>query len=557
MLDSFLHAASARARLLASLGVMLFLAVASPASAKPELPEWLKLDLEYRVETTYIDPLELSGVVADDIHFTDQRFRIDAGFQIPSYGGIFMQMDLLDGVLFGDNGDYGSDPEPTSGLAVTSRWPNHAGWDVGLLPGEDPLDPDSYGPVLTDINPIQLNRVWGEVYLPIGLIRIGRQPATTGPGISLHDGSRSNRWGVSRYEPTADRFLFATKISEAIRMFTAGEGYVPDRSMDDGVFIAVAYDMVVQDDISVGGDDLHQVLGMVQWKAKDPDWGGLDWHDLKLQVAVGGRFGDEFDTEIFAVPVTFEWGLGPVHFLGEFSTIFGNTREISEGLAALRQADETRRVIHNQEILGFGARAVLDVEIGPVVATLEFDYASGDSDPRDDSAQTTFYFARDMNVGLLLFEHVLAFESARSAHVGIENLSQLGSDSFPITELRSEGRFHNGIVLFPQVLYRPIEDLGIRFGALVAWADAPVTDPIMTLLNEDGEKISDDAVNWHGGKPARFYGTELDLQIEWSFREFFIWTLEGAVLFPGPALEDESGDATTAFLVQNRFTFVF
>lgn len=521
------------------------------------LPDWFTLDVEYRVQTTVVDPLELNGTVAEQVHWTEQRLRVDSGLHIPGVGGIITQFDILDGVLFGDNGDFGKDPEPSFGLAVTSRWPNEAAWAIGLIEGADSLSPDSYAPVLTSVDAIQVNRVYGEVSLPFGVIRVGRMPSTTGPGMSLHDGSRTNRWGISSYSNTADRFLFATKVSEAVRMMMEADGYVPDRSLDDGVFLGVAYDHAVQDDIAASFDDLHQVLGVLQWKAQEPGWFGWGWDDFLLQVAFAARFSDEFGTEVFGAPLKLEFGVGPVHFLGEFGLYFGHTREVSEGLAALRQVDETRRVIRDQDILMYGARVVTDVEIGPVVATLEFDYASGDGDPRDETALTTFYFARDTNVGLLLFDHVLAFETARSAAVGIENLSQLGTNSFPLTELASEGRFHNGIALFPQVLYHPVESLGIRFGALFAWSAADVIDPVMTLLGEDGEEIADDAVNWNGGKPARYYGTELDLQIEWTFRDFFIWTVEGAVLIPGDALKDESGNAVTSFLVQNRFTFVF
>ncbi|MBL6976245.1 MAG: hypothetical protein ISR64_10980, partial [Deltaproteobacteria bacterium] len=145
----------------------------------------------------------------------------------------------------------------------------------------------------------------------------------------------------------------------------------------------------------------------------------------------------------------------------------------------------------------------------------------------------------------------------RSAAVGIRNLKNLGTNSFPLTELATDGRFHNGIVFFPQVLYRPHPTVGIRFGVLAAWAAAPVVDPVMTLLSEDGKEIDDDAVNWHGGKPARYYGTELDIQVEWKFKDYFLWTVESAVLFPGGALKDESGNAVTSFLVENRFTFLF
>ena len=98
---------------------------------------------------------------------------------------------------------------------------------------------------------------------------------------------------------------------------------------------------------------------------------------------------------------------------------------------------------------------------------------------------------------------------------------------------------------------------GVRFGAMFAWSASPVVDPVMSLLNEDGESIADDVVNWHGGKPGSYYGTELDLQLEWTYKEHFIWTLEGALLLPGDALQDESGAAVTSFLFENRFTFVF
>ena len=540
--------------------LLLFLAGAPPPAAAGEgtLPKWAELDLEYRVRTLYIDPMELNGTTVRDVNYTIQRLRVEGGLKVPGIARLVTQVDLLSGVLFGDNGDFGSSPQPSSGLALTSRWPNTAGWRVGLVGNNaDPFDPDSYGMVLTEVEPIHINRIYGEVTLPFGILRIGRQPVTEGAGINLHDGGRHNRWGVSKYSSSADRFLFATKVSEAFRMIKAGKDYTPDRSMDDGVFIGAAYDMVVQDDVTIGGDNLHQVAGLIMWKAREPGWFGWDWDHFLLQVSVGGRFGDEFGTQVLSIPAVLDFEVGRWAFRGEFATIFGNTREVSEGMQALRETDAAKRVIRNQEILGFGARAVLDATFGPVMATLEFDYASGDADPRDETPFTSFSFSRDRNVGLLLFEHILAFETARSAAVGMENLANVGASSFPLTELASDGRFQNGIVFFPQVLYKPWDPLGIRFGTLFAWSAAPVTDPIMTLLSEDGEKVKDDAVNWHGGKPGRYYGTELDLQVEFDWKGHFLWTVEGAVLFPGDALEDESGDAVPSFLVENRFTFIF
>jgi hypothetical protein len=527
------------------------------AEEKKDADRVMDLDVEYRVQILYINPLELNGLVAQDVAYAQQRLRLEPAFRPVKGVSLLAQFDVLDGVLAGDNGEYGGTPNTSSGLALTSRWPNNSTWKIGLLEGRDPLNPDSYGLVLDEVDPVKVNRVWGEVMLPVGLLRVGRQPSAAGPGINIHDGSRSNRWGVSKYSPTADRILFATKASEVYRMIRDGKNYQPDRSMDNGVILAAAYDIAVEDDIAVGGDDLWQGVGMLQVRMREPRLFGMDWHPFLFQVAVGGRFGDEFSTEVYSIPVSLEFGVGPVKFQGEAVAIFGQTREISIGMAALREADPAKRVIRDQKIRGFGARALLDIEMGPVTGTLEFDYASGDSDPRDETPLTTYSFARDANVGLLLFEHVMAFETARSAAVGIQNLQHVGVDSFPLTEIASDGRVQNAIVFFPQVLYKPIETFGIRAGVLFAWADAPVTDTIMTLLSEDGQNISDDAVNWHGGKPARYYGTEFDLQLEWAFKKYFLWTVEAAALLPGSALKDESGDAVPSFLFENRFTFLF
>ena len=553
-----------RATLLASVlfAVAALVGAPRPAAAqlqewkKETIPEWLRLDAEYRVRTRYVDPFELSGTDVQDANWTEQRMRLDLGFKWPKVGGVFVQLDLVDGVLFGDNGDWGGSPQPTSGLAVTSRAPNNAGWDIGLVPGRDPLNPDSYAPVLVPVEPIHVNHAYGEVYLPFGLLRVGRQPITIGAGISAHDGGRSNRWGVSNYSEVGDRVLFATKIDEAIKLLTEEDGYVADSSADNGVFLIFAWDWQVQDDLAVAEDDLNQITAGVQWRVRHADWGGVEWKELLLSALMVHKWSAEFDTAIWAVPLRARGQIGPVALDVQYTFFTGGTREASEGFAVLSSGEPLR-----QDVFAMGAQVLVDVLLDPVTATLEFDFATGDNDPRASSPLNTFTFARDTNVGLLLFEHILAFESARSAAVGIENLKQLDAPSFPLTEVSTDGRFTNAYALFPQVkvdaLAGPNHWLAVRAGALFAWPEAGVVDPVMTILAEDGDRIDDDAVNYHGGKPGSYYGTEVDLQVEWRYRDLFTWTVEGAVLFPGDGLEDENGDAVNSFLVENRFLFVF
>ncbi len=70
-------------------------------------------------------------------------------------------------------------------------------------------------------------------------------------------------------------------------------------------------------------------------------------------------------------------------------------------------------------------------------------------------------------------------------------------------------------------------------------------------------EIEDDLVNFVGGKPGHFYGVELDGRFQWRFIEHFAFDLEGAVFFPGDALQDINGKATKSMLVQGRTTFFF
>jgi len=528
------------------------------AADKPvKLPDWLLLDAEYRVESIFIDPVDLNGTEVTDMRWTEQRMRLDFGLKAKDYGGIYIQADLLNGVLFGDNGDFGGDPSSISGLALASKNPNMTGWKVGLKPGADPLDYDSYLPVLKSISPIELTKVWAEARLPVGILRVGRMGMVDGALISGHDGERRNRWGVSRAPDLADRVLFATKIDAIIDAIKSGgksKGVSP--SVKNGIILAGTYDWNVQDSLLTTADDAFQVNVLLSWRKEHADWLGAEWRDFVVQAVAVHKGSRIFDTNVWAFPVKFESHIGPAYINMQFSVITGETREISDGLAKL--AGKTGTV---QTLLAMGAHAFLQYELGPVRMAFEFNYATGDADPRSETDVTTFSFARDFNVGLLMFERILGFQSARAAAVGIENLRSLDAASFPLTELATQGRFHNAIAIFPQVdidiVKTPKHHLHSRIGVLAAWPEDGVVDPIQTVLNQDGSLIADDAVNWHGGKPGSYYGTEVDLQLEWTLNGFFTWTLEGAVLFPGDGLQDEHGDAQTSFLVQNRFMFVF
>jgi hypothetical protein len=244
--------------------------------------------------------------------------------------------------------------------------------------------------------------------------------------------------------------------------------------------------------------------------------------------------------------------------LGDFSVgfdgavNFGSTREVSEAYKLI-----TNDPPDSQTILQAGGRLVARYDKPLYTAYMELDYASGDPDPTARTPLSQFVWAEDSNVGLLLFKHVLHYQSARAALAGVELLKRLGATSFPAEAINTKGAFTNCFALFPQFDLRPFKNFLVRTGVLFAWAPAPVNSPVASLQARDGLTIQDDLLNFAGGKPGSYYGTEFDLRLQYRFIDHFIFDLEGATLVPGDALQDADGYAARATLVQGRTTFFF
>lgn len=532
-------------------------AQAQPLGEKVDSAEY-EFNAEYRVRSTRIEPLDLSGLDPAAVSWTEQRLRIDSALIAPKIGRLNFQADVLDGVLWGDNGSFIGSPRSNSGISLSAKRPNLTRWEVGLPEGSDadPLDPDSYVPVLVDAPLMEVNYLYADVVLPIGLLRVGRQPLNYGDGIAGHDGGAYNRFGASQYGDAVDRILFGTKLDEAVKIATR-DNHVVDTSLDNGLVMGLFYDFMKQDRIQRQNDDLRQMGLALDFKRKNADWLGFDWRNVRLSGNVVYLNNEKFDSDVFGIPLIAEAEIESLSLRFLYLHTRGDTREISEGFAALGSNEPQR-----QQLRAHGAQAIADLNLGRAVVTMEFDYASGDGDPRSTTPITSFSFARDKNVGMLLFEHIMAFETARSVAVGVENLSQTDVESFPLTEVQTDGRFTNAVAIFPQLyvdlIRKPKSTVWLRTGALFAWPeDGGVVDPIMTTLREDGEQVDDDLVNFHGGKPGSYYGTEIDGQLGWRYKDHLEWVIEGAVLFPGDALQDANGDATNTFLLENRFVFNF
>jgi hypothetical protein len=364
-------------------------------------------------------------------------------------------------------------------------------------------------------------------------------------GLLIADGDgRTNRFGYSNDGDTTDRILFATKPLE---------GFKPkaerDLSADRGLIYAIAYDRIADGEIGTFGDNLQGIANVVRFLDPDP----TERRNLALQALYVYRWERDFDTDVHAI------GLRALASVDRFAAgvegiyIFGETREVAEALARIRPGDPIR----TQRVEQWGARGVVRWDDPMWTAYLEVDFASGDPDPDPGTPLTQMNWAEDTNVGLLMFERILAFESARSAGSGTALLRTLDAPTNPAERVDTEGSFTNAVAFFPQFDLHPVKELLLRGGVLVAWAATDLVDPITSLQQRDGAEVEDDLVNFNGGKPGNFYGVELDGRFQWRFQEHFLFDLEGAVLFPGDAFYDENEQAVRSVLIQGRTTFVF
>jgi hypothetical protein len=399
---------------------------------------------------------------------------------------------------------------------------------------------------------LKLRHLYAQVNTPIGALRVGRQPVGVGMGVQTADGSgRTNRFGVSDEGDRVDRIMFATKPLEA---FKSAE----DRDLSErrGLIVAVMYDRWASDSVRIFGDDVHQFAYALRWAEPEADV----FTDLEAQVFHAYRWNPDFETFVHTVG-----GRAAGRFEGlaagvDVAANIGSTREVATAYSVV-----TNDPIVDQEVLQVGVRGVVrydwwaweEEEPPTLTGYFEVDYASGDHDPQPRTRLSQFRFSEETNVGLLLFEHIVRFQSARASAAGTNIIRALGAQTFPSERVHTRGAFTDALAVFPQFDVRPHPTVLFRGGVLVAWAPDGLVDPVASLQGRDGQEIEDDLVNFVGGKPGSFYGVEVDGRFQWRFLDHFALDLESAVLFPGDALQDRNGAAVNSFLMQARTTFYY
>jgi hypothetical protein len=368
--------------------------------------------------------------------------------------------------------------------------------------------------------------------MPIGLVRLGHQTSHWGMGLVANDGDHPSLFGDYRRGAIVERFLFATK----------------PLGKDGPLTVALAGDIVADDARArlVEGDRAYQGVAVVRL--------GNDVGDIGVYGVV--RHQERDDSAVNELtPFTESLTVGVVDLAGklrvpipsasafafadvEAAVIFGDTTMIRN--IELTRAGETESV---RSFGGAGRIGMVHVcqedeePFGDVVVSVEWGYASGDADPYD-GVTKRFTIDQNHNVGLVLFDQVLAWKTARAATIAFDesivNRVAPGVDLVP-----SEGGIFGAQYLNPTVVVRPRSWLDLKGGLVIAQTTADFVDPVGTTVT--GSYVNYD----RGDENGHDLGVELDAgsdaRIHIGHYAVVHVGIEGGVLFPGNAFEDASG----------------
>jgi hypothetical protein len=384
-----------------------------------------------------------------------------------------------------------------------------------------------------------------EYLTPIGLLRVGHQPSHWGMGLLANDGDRPTLFGDYRRGAIVERLLFATRPG----------------GKDSELVIALGGDLVFEDARAqiIEGDRALQAVLAVRWE--EPRWNIGAYAVFRHQ---------ERDSEatVSFTPFSEDLTIGAIDLAGAFNAdlpdvdgyIFGEMEAalIAGGTTMIRNIDLTAAG-EEEAIFTFGGAARLGVvhvaesdegeRFGRVAFSLEYGYASGDADPYD-GVTRRFSFDQNHNVGLLMFDHVLAWKTARAATIA-QDPAIVNRPAPGLQFLPSEGGIFGAQYLNPTVVVRPLHWLDAKAGMVLAQTTADLVDPyhagaLGNYANYDG-----------GDETKHDLGVELDLGVDARLRVASELTVnlgvEGGVLFPGKALDDAAANRyPTQYMVNSK-----
>ena len=522
------------------------------AEEAPEKEKELEFDLEgyyrtrgYMFKDMFQSPVDGPGALGrpgGTGTYMQQRLRLQPVVSFDKVAKFTMMVDVLDDVVWGDNASKTS----TALFAA---------------------DPSVTGSDGTESATFNIKRAWMEFDVPIGKVRIGRQPSDWGLGLLGNDGNGfDDLFGENHGGSTYDRVLFAT------RPWAIAQKIMGQEDSGFPLFFAVAVDRLVEDplreyygykceldprgpgpgdydggynqgidseydprcDLETGStralgadgetDAEHDYVENRDASTRQSDWWADDDDDVYEMIYALIYKGD--DIQLFGQPSDLHLGVytvnraqqetnsniwivdayGHLNFNGFL--LEGEVLNISGETNAIKLAGgEGENPLHKEvDIWGYVVRT--GYEQPTYSAIFETGYASGDDNVSDENF-TGRALHSDYNVGLLLYEEVLSRVSA-AAFQG------------DASALASKGGVYNSRYIYPHVKFRPMDNLEIIAAYLLAWPDK-VDGAVIQCGEGDDEEICSN----FDAKDSTL-GWEIDLGVKHTFHEHIKVSLEAA-----------------------------
>lgn len=383
-------------------------------------------------------------------------------------------------------------------------------------PQERPCDPDQHDGSLPCS--AQLRKAYANLTIASFVtLRTGYMTSHWGLGLLANDGAHGWTPGSA--------YFGDPRSGDRVLRFMAATG--PHKVLGRPTLVTVATDKVQGDDIMLKGDSAEQRLAALVWGYKQDRQIGAYVVNRHQTVPTPDR-DKATDVWVFDLYTKWTWALSEsLRLQMEVEGVFidGDTSlapspEFPE--SEVRQAALAARV----KLSGERAGGVLDMIV-----------ASGDQN-FDDGRQSAFKADPNYEMGLLLFRHVLAAQTAR-APATASDLSLVGQPNEDLDRFPTRGSVSNTYTFFPRGWYRLTSGLELYGGPLLAWGEVPLADPRNTRF------AGGYPANLLGGSSGeRFLGLEADLglrgQVLLAGMELMLGA-EGGALFTGPAFKGTDG----------------
>ncbi len=389
----------------------------------------------------------------------------------------------------------------------------------GMFSGSEPRGVSTHDELYAENQPFQFDPRWLFLDYRAGLVavRAGQQPFHHGMGLVENDGNHPSLFGDYQGGDRFERLQLLLKPGSKLVLIAAADVVFRDEAAD-----LTEGDVALRGTLGTRYGDRRgnvSVLAIVRHQSHDGSGSEEREFNTVLVDSAGG-----FETEIR--------GSGAMLF-GEYEVAFRfGDESLGRTLAGPVNDDDLT-------VSGFGGAARLGAvwsngaaqgAYGRLVFAMEVGHASGDEAPQDRDEQA-FAFDPNHKVGLILFDHVLRWKSARAKTVV--------GDSPRVSDLATRGSVAGATYLYPTFVFRPVRELDLKAGMVLAQSSEELVDPASVL-------VTGAATNYDGGAPARDLGIELDAGAEWRLPLNTGLNLElgaqAGILFPGSAFDSASGN---------------